>query len=220
MPPPVERRPPEHLLRPEHLFWGGLIQQAVLVGIAVVIAWFVFGDPIPFVMKLDTQALIDTIFCVVPLLAYMLFSLSPIGDAIAPIRGTYEFLKRFLGNAMCGCNAWQLSLIGLSAGFGEEILFRGVLQPWALEHMSPSAGIALTSLLFGLLHPASIAYVVVATIISAYLGWVSYLTGNLLVPILAHGIYDVVGFNLLVRKIRRERHSPTDAPPAVDLDPE
>ena len=58
----------------------------------------------------------------------------------------------------------------------------------------------IASLLFGLLHPISLAYVVVAAALGAYLGLVWMYSGNLLTVVVAHALYDFV---LLVYLVRR-----------------
>ena len=52
----------------------------------------------------------------------------------------------------------------LSAGVGEEMLFRGVLQASISSWLGCAWGLVLASLLFGLLHPISLTYMVIACI--------------------------------------------------------
>lgn len=80
----------------------------------------------------------------------------------------------------------DLIWLGLLPGMSEELLFRGVMLPalgltWF--------GIALSSLCFGVLHFSGSQqwpYVIWATVIGIVLGLSAVLTGNLLVPIVAH----------------------------------
>jgi uncharacterized protein len=80
----------------------------------------------------------------------------------------------------------DLIWLGLLPGMSEELLFRGVMLPalgltWF--------GLALSSLCFGILHFSGSqqwAYVIWATVIGAVLGLSAVLSGNLLVPIVAH----------------------------------
>lgn len=80
----------------------------------------------------------------------------------------------------------DLIWLGLLPGMSEELLFRGVMLPalgltWF--------GLALSSICFGVLHFSGSqqwSYVVWATVIGAVLGLSALLTGNLLVPIVAH----------------------------------
>lgn len=86
----------------------------------------------------------------------------------------------------------RVLLIAAAAGFGEELLFRGLLQPLATLQFGIAPALIATSILFGLLHFLSKAYVVFAFVFSLYLGIVYFVSGNILVPMLAHGIYDAV----------------------------
>ncbi|MBD2022099.1 CPBP family intramembrane metalloprotease [Leptolyngbya sp. FACHB-36] len=76
--------------------------------------------------------------------------------------------------------------LGLLPGLSEELLFRGVMLPaFGLD----TIGVALSSLCFGVLHlstPKQWSYVIWATIVGAGLGVSALITGNLLVPIVAH----------------------------------
>ncbi|NJL00598.1 MAG: CPBP family intramembrane metalloprotease [Spirulinaceae cyanobacterium RM2_2_10] len=76
--------------------------------------------------------------------------------------------------------------LGLLPGLSEELLFRGVMLPaLGLDVLA----IALSSLLFGVLHLSGLQqwpYVVWATLVGTVLGFSALLTGNLVVPVVAH----------------------------------
>jgi membrane protease YdiL (CAAX protease family) len=105
-------------------------------------------------------------------------------------------------------SGWSdLALISLSAGVGEEMLFRGVLQvsitawlqssigaPWGLP-----CGVGIASLLFGACYPISVPYVVIAAILGLYLGAVWIMTGNLLTVMITHALYDFLALAYLLR---------------------
>lgn len=81
----------------------------------------------------------------------------------------------------------EVVLISMAAGIGEELLFRGVLQPLL--------GIVPASLLFGLAHfggAATIGFAVWAAAVGGFLGWLASLGGGLLAPIVAHAGYDAL----------------------------
>ncbi|MEM9646745.1 MAG: CPBP family intramembrane glutamic endopeptidase [Planctomycetota bacterium] len=93
----------------------------------------------------------------------------------------------------------ELLLISLCAGVGEELLFRGWLMQWLSgggttpsDPIQIGMGLVGSSIAFGLVHPITRLYVVVAAVIGLYLGALLLLTGNLLVPIVAHAAYDAV----------------------------
>lgn len=89
--------------------------------------------------------------------------------------------------------AWpDLLWLGLLPGLSEELLFRGVMLPalglgWG--------AIALSSLLFGVLHLSGLnqwPYMIWATFVGIILGAGAMITGNLLVPIIAHILTNFV----------------------------
>jgi membrane protease YdiL (CAAX protease family) len=57
----------------------------------------------------------------------------------------------------------------------------------------------LASLVFGLLHALTATYAVLATFMGVYLGAVWLGTGNLLVVVLAHALYDFAALVYLTR---------------------
>ena len=86
----------------------------------------------------------------------------------------------------------DLIWLGLLPGLSEELLFRGVMLPALGLNL---AAVIISSLLFGVLHLSGAGqwpYVVWATIVGFALGYVALITGNLLIPILAHIITNLV----------------------------
>jgi membrane protease YdiL (CAAX protease family) len=95
--------------------------------------------------------------------------------------------------------------VGLAAGFGEELLFRGVVQTKLVEALqdmfirTPSIAdastilaVLLSSLAFGALHAVTFMYFILATLGSIYFGYLMVaFDGNLAVPIVCHAFYDV-----------------------------
>ena len=101
------------------------------------------------------------------------------------------------------CSPTQLALVSAFAGIGEELFFRGLLQPLLIGWLGVIAGLCLASLIFGLLHAVTPAYAIVATLVGAYLGWIALATGNLLGPMIAHSLYDFVALVYLIRTVSR-----------------
>jgi membrane protease YdiL (CAAX protease family) len=113
------------------------------------------------------------------------------------LRGQVEWLVNELFPAG---NVGQFALVSALAGVGEELLFRGVIQTAIAGWTTPVAGLAITSLLFGLAHSLSRLYFLLATMIGFFLGWIAMQTNDLLGPIVAHGAYDFVALIYLARK--------------------
>jgi hypothetical protein len=97
------------------------------------------------------------------------------------------------------CTVIDLALISIAAGFGEELLFRGVVQGAAVRWAGLGPGIALASVLFGLAHPITPGYTVLAAVMGAYLGLLWVATGNLLAAIVTHALYDFLALLYLLR---------------------
>ncbi len=101
------------------------------------------------------------------------------------------------------CRLWELAIIAGIAGFGEEMLFRGVIQNAVADQFSQPLGIVVgwiaASAVFGLLHWVTPTYAGLATLIGLYLGWLWIATGNLLVPVIVHALYDFWALVYLVR---------------------
>lgn len=86
----------------------------------------------------------------------------------------------------------DLIWLGLLPGLSEELLFRGVMLPALGLNL---AAVVLSSILFGVLHLSGAGqwpYVVWATIVGFALGYCALITGNLLVPVLAHIVTNLV----------------------------
>jgi membrane protease YdiL (CAAX protease family) len=93
----------------------------------------------------------------------------------------------------------ELVVLSLAAGFGEEFLFRGWVQQGLFSLMGAEksiiwglVGLLIASILFGLAHPISPLYVLLATLMGLIFGGLYWVTGNLLAAIVAHAVYDAV----------------------------
>lgn len=93
--------------------------------------------------------------------------------------------------------AWpDLIWLGLLPGLSEELLFRGVMLPTFGLDME---GVLFSSLCFGVLHLSGFnqwPYVVWATIIGIVLGSSTLVTGNVLIPIVAHIVTNLLSSGL------------------------
>ena len=97
--------------------------------------------------------------------------------------------------------------LGLLPGLSEELLFRGVMLPALGLNL---AAVFISSILFGVLHLSGNGqwpYVVWATIIGFALGYCALVTGNLVVPVVAHIITNLVSGSLWKINHRQEQVS-------------
>jgi uncharacterized protein len=118
---------------------------------------------------------------------------------IGPLAQIKIFTEEVIKPLFRPCTLLDLAAISLLAGFGEEMLFRGVLQDVFSRWLDPWAALALASVLFGLLHLITPTYAVLAALMGAYLGWLYARTGNLLVAIATHALYDFFALSDIVR---------------------
>lgn len=113
---------------------------------------------------------------------YWLLCHAPAIRAVRALRRAYRDLLKPL---FTGIGAREVVVIALAAGIGEELLFRGALQP--------EIGLIPASLVFGALHMGgrgTLAFGVWVAVMGAALGWLAMATGGLLAPVVAHACYD------------------------------
>lgn len=124
---------------------------------------------------------------------------------LPPLRRIQQFVREQLAPMLSECRTWELIAVAAFAGIGEEVLFRGVLQP--------RVGWLFATLLFGLAHPITPTYVIMAAILGGLLGQLQSVGGNLWAPIIAHAVYDYIGFVLVIRDYRAESKEPPNCDP-------
>jgi hypothetical protein len=212
----------------ETVFKAGFFFELALVPAAALLAWITRGTPFPFPLSLTPKDCLIGIIATLPLLGGGHFLLSRLGRRMKWAEEIYECLRKLLGQPIRAMTFQQLVLLSAAAGLGEEVLFRGVLQTlinlWAssfflgafeaifgaavtsflLGALVTAFAIIVTSLLFGLFHPLTKGYVILAFIISVYLGWLFSATRNLLVPILVHSIYDTFALYFFRRRVMED----------------
>jgi hypothetical protein len=123
---------------------------------------------------------------------YGLLARAPSGWLVDGVRMVYRELLVPVFGRLGFASIVMLSAV---AGFAEEWLFRGVLQPML--------GLAVASVAFGLAHVAGrrmLAFGVWATGMGAAMGGLADLTGGLTAPMVAHGVYDVLALLYIRRR--------------------
>lgn len=168
--------------------------EAALVPLALLLGWLL-GIPLRGTLDLAPSSLAIALLATVPLW-WLLRQLHRIESAA--LRELFQWIQGQVRTMFAGASTLQLALISLLAGLGEELLFRGVLQP-ALQMASGGlAGLLLASLLFGVAHWLNAAYVIFAFLMGLYLGAMYWMTENLVVPIIIHGAYDFLALRMLL----------------------
>jgi len=191
---PLQRRP----VRLALAFEGSL----ALIALAMAL---VFGLEPWMTMAFDGAALGQSVLATLPLIASVVLLLR---TRWAWIEALDRFVREHLVPLFGQARPIDIIAIALMAGIGEELLFRGVIQAGLADYVGPVWALAGASLLFGLAHAMTRAYFVLASLMGAYLGWLYLATGNLLVPMLVHFLYDWI---LLQRYLSETRRHPTRA---------
>jgi hypothetical protein len=174
--------------------WGCLLEGALLIA-AFGLARLA-GVPFLATLRWNVMDALLGVAASVPLLALFLWLMR---TAWPPVSGITRFLEEVVRPVIGGWSLWQMAVISLLAGVCEEILFRGVLQGGLALHWGTGPALIVASLVFGLAHCVNPAYAVVAAAIGAGFGGLWLWNGNLLVPIVAHAIYDFVALTWLAR---------------------
>ena len=95
------------------------------------------------------------------------------------MKGVWDDVLKPFGKSL---TIQEIAAIAILSGISEEMFFRGAVQA--------EVGIIAASVLFGLLHPLNVSYVIWATAVGVAFGLLYQATGSLLPPILAHGAYN------------------------------
>ena len=191
-----------------------VVFEGSLVAVALVIGWF---------FQIDVLGRLQ--LAVIPALVGLAGAIPPYALLITTERFKIPALERIkrllletLGPSLRACRWYEVVVLALVAGIGEEFLFRGALQPLFERWTAPTgwgwlAGLILSNVIFGLLHCVTPTYGVLAGLMGVYFGLLLEATGtrNLLPPILAHGLYDYLAFLVV---IRAANEMPAIAPPA------
>jgi membrane protease YdiL (CAAX protease family) len=119
-----------------------------------------------------------------------------------PIMRLVQMVQDQLGPLVASRSPAELALVAALAGLAEEVLFRGVMQGELARRLPGFAALVLTSVAFGLAHFLTISYALLAALAGLYLGALYWAQGNLLIPIVAHALYDLVALMQLARMYR------------------
>ncbi|MGB7326100.1 MAG: type II CAAX endopeptidase family protein [Rubripirellula sp.] len=212
---------------PEDFFFTAVLFESALGVIAIVLGWLLGPDARAAIPEIDLTWPIDweSLRPIGVGLGYGLIATIPMLLAIEalrrlpwePVRKLERLSDDGVIQSLLQLRASEMIVISLCAGIGEELLFRGWLMPWlsqgwsAVQPAEVSAPIAMavglvgSSIAFGLVHPLTKLYIVVATVMGFYFGGLLIWSGNLLVPITAHAAYDTVQLIMTARSARKQQ---------------
>ena len=118
-------------------------------------------------------------------------------------------VRRLVAGTFTEFSTWQVALISLTAGVSEELLFRGILFDALRDKADMSvvtwAALLASSLLFGLAHAITRAYLVLAMLIGIYLAVVLICTDSLLAPMVTHALYDFVLLEYFLWRLAQQK---------------
>jgi uncharacterized protein len=178
------------------ILWLGIAFEFVLGLLGLGLAWLL-GQPLGEHIHWSLHGVgLGLVFCVPMLLLFLACVQWPVG----PLEAIERFVREVVRPLFSHCALWQLALLSLAAGVGEELLFRGALQGALCRWLTPWRGIAVASLLFGMMHPITVGYVILATAMGAYLGWAYLATQDLVVVVVAHAVYDFLALLFVTRR--------------------
>ncbi len=182
--------------------------------LAVLMGWLTGIDPRAHMPKLHQAGVLARDFGI-GVLATIPMVIAMVGIELLPLPGLktlVDVTKQLVIPMMRKLSLSQIVVVAFSAGVGEELLFRGWLQTSLAGPPSASSLTSITTLgailvgaiAFGLAHYISPAYFFFATLFGVYLGVLYCWSESLWVPIVAHGLYDLVAILWLLHEDRSQ----------------
>ncbi len=190
-------------IKPENFFRTACYFEGSLIVVAVVLGWISNINPFEQI-HFSEEAVLYGLYGTLPLfLIFLAMQTMPV-PAIQKIR---QILIDTLAPGLYRSHWTDLFILAAIAGISEEILFRGVIQPWMENAWGMTAGLIVSNILFGLVHAITPLYAVLATSVGIYLGLFLDYGGerNLVTPIVIHAVYDFLAFLVIMKSYRASR---------------
>ncbi len=170
---------------------------------AVAIGWVVKVDPLQLLPETPTGWARDALFGILAAIPLVIGMLVLDRSQIAAFRQLRLIVDQLLLPFFREASVGHLALVALAAGVGEELFFRGLLQTGLQQGLEAQWGAAIAwmtaGVLFGLAHFITRTYALLAGIVGLYLGGLYWWSDSLVVPVLAHAVYDFVALIHLLR---------------------
>jgi hypothetical protein len=166
-----------------------------LIPSAWFLAWIWRGESIPSATW-EKDTLPIALLLTLPLIAVLALTVWTPLRKLPPLKRMHAVVRRILGKALVRLQVWQVLAVAIAAGVGEEVLFRGALQP--------RLGPIFSNVVFGVLHWLTPTYAIFAFLMGSYLSWAYERWPNLAIPILVHALYDAAALLVLRHQLRRE----------------
>ena len=189
-----------HRFDPNNFFKTACFFEGSLTALALTLGWITDTPPFANLFFSET-GILDGFLATLPLLI-IFFILQQL--PYLPLQQIRELLQNSLAASLQRKHWPDFLVLACIAGFSEEILFRGFLQPWLEHSWNMTAGLITSNLIFALVHAITPLYALLAFLIGLYLGIFLDYQGerNLLIPIVIHTLYDFVIFIVIVQNYR------------------
>ncbi|ANE53744.1 CPBP family intramembrane glutamic endopeptidase [Methylomonas sp. DH-1] len=184
----------------DNFFKAACYFESALAGLALLFGWLADVDPFQDLYFSESAVAIG-LLATVPLLL-LFFALQHL--AYPPLQTIRELLLETLGARLSDRHWADLLVLACIAGFAEEALFRGFLQPWLELRWNAELGLLFSNVVFALVHAVTPLYALLAFLMGLYLGTLLDYGGerNLLTPVVIHAAYDFVAFVVILRDYR------------------
>jgi len=167
--------------------FAATVVYAPLIVVGLVLSAFVTKT---FPPKLDAETIATDFgigLCVAAALVLVTYVIARVVPAFHSMEAAF---RRTLGPLSLG----EMARIAILSGIGEELLFRGVIQPWL--------GLPAAAVIFGLLHfvpdRSWFPWTLFATAFGFIAGWLFKERGSLVAPIVAHVFVNLTNLILIV----------------------
>jgi membrane protease YdiL (CAAX protease family) len=190
-------------IKPEKFFRTACYFEGALIIVAVILGWVADIDPFEHI-HFSESAVLYGLIGTLPLFVIFLAMQQMPHPAIQKIT---QILIDTLAQSLHRHHWTDLFILAAIAGISEEVLFRGVIQPWMEGLWGMTAGLIASNVLFGLVHAITPLYAVLATCVGIYLGLFLDYAGerNLVTPIVIHALYDFLAFLVIMKFYRNSQ---------------
>ena len=189
-----------HRFDPDNFFKTACLFEGSLIVVALILGWITEIDPFANLYFSEAGILCGLLATLPLLMIFFVLQQLP----YLPLQQIRELLQKSLAISLQHQHWPDFFVLDCIAGFSEEALFRGFLQPWLEHSWNMTAGLIASNLIFALVHAITPLYALLAFLIGLYLGIFLDYQGerNLLIPIVIHTLYDFVIFIVIVQNYR------------------
>jgi hypothetical protein len=184
-----------------HFFKTACVFEAALIIVALLLGWIADINPFATLYFSETAIAIGILGTIPLFLLFLALEYLP-QKSLVTIK---DLLLKTLAPNLHQRHWTDWLLLATIAGVSEELLFRGVIQPWIATSWGFTAGLWISNIIFGLVHAITPLYALLVTFVGVYLSLSMTVDGgdsNLLTPIIIHSLYDFLAFIALMRLYR------------------